>query len=737
MLSVNMLISWRAEADEQSRSTIERILWIDSSASDCITIEVTGERVLPKLRRCRELLSALSSSDAQVLDSDPYAANSPPEDLIPEDHRKHRDKAYALIEPLVAEGAHEIMICAPKRGRLVTEIAKREGRAKSTVYNYLRWFWQAGSVRNALLPDYDKCGGPGKQRVAANLESPKRGRPKLYKGTPEDAEGINITPAVERKFERGVKRFFETLDRNSLHVAFEKTLEEFFYADIKLVNKVPTKILPPADKLPTERQFRYWYDKHRDVIREKKAREGERGYNLKTRELLSDSTQMAFGPGSLYQIDSTIGDIYLVNSLDRSRIVGRPVIYACIDVFSRMNTGICATLEGPSWLGAMLALDNVVADKVAFCADYGVEIEQSQWPSSHLPEAILADRGELEGYDADRLVNSLTVNVQNTGPWRPDWKGIIERHFGIVRERSIRFVPGAVHRMQARGSPDYRLDAVLTLGEFRKLLIYHALSYNMDHYIENYKKDEFMIADHVERYPIDFWNWGINNRSGHLRMMARDIVRLNLLPRKQASVTARGIHFEGDLYYTCAMGLEQGWFSRARDRGTWKVEVAYDPRSTDTVYLLVDGGRTLVPCRLTEASKNLSGRDLHEAMDYYALERQAEATALTRKYNASAALNATRKDIVAEATEKTLAAHAATGRRSKAARTKDIRDNRLQEREHERTQDAWRLGTGGDAAEPTEAEQSLQTPEQTYIAPSSYAEELRRLRDEEWNGSQS
>ncbi len=99
----------------------------------------------------------------------------------------------------------------------------------------------------------------------------------------------------------------------------------------------PAPLLLPAEMRPSFDQFRYWYENHyRELRREQKARRGERDYNLTRRELLGDSTQMAFGPGSVYQIDATIGDIYLVSSLDRSRIIGRPVVYACVDVFSRM-----------------------------------------------------------------------------------------------------------------------------------------------------------------------------------------------------------------------------------------------------------------------------------------------------------------------------------------------------------------------------------------------------------------
>lgn len=51
------------------------------------------------------------------------------------------------------------------------------------------------------------------------------------------------------------------------------------------------------------------------------------------------------GPGSRYQIDATIGDVYLVSEYNRNQIIARPIIYVVIDVFSRMITGVYVGLE--------------------------------------------------------------------------------------------------------------------------------------------------------------------------------------------------------------------------------------------------------------------------------------------------------------------------------------------------------------------------------------------------------
>ena len=92
-----------------------------------------------------------------------------------------------------------------------------------------------------------------------------------------------------------------------------------------------------------------------------------------------------------------------------------------------MITGIYVGLEGPSWIGAMMALDNMIADKVEYCREYGIEISEEQWPCRHLPEIIIADRGEFEGYNVENLINNLNIKIENTSPYRGDLKGIVER----------------------------------------------------------------------------------------------------------------------------------------------------------------------------------------------------------------------------------------------------------------------------------------------------------------------
>ena len=158
-------------------------------------------------------------------------------------------------------------------------------------------------------------------------------------------------------------------------------------------------------------------------------------------------------------------------------------------VYSRMIVGLYIGLEGPSWAGAMMALANAASDKVNFCRDFGIEIEKHEWPVEHLPESILADRGELEGSKVDPLINNFGIRILNTPSYRADLKGIIEQHFRVTNSRTKAFLPGAVKPIKERGDRDYRLEAQLDIYQFTQVIIKCVLYHNNHHYLTNYQRE--------------------------------------------------------------------------------------------------------------------------------------------------------------------------------------------------------------------------------------------------------
>jgi putative transposase len=440
---------------------------------------------------------------------------------------------------------------------------------------------------------------------------------------------MNIDDTIKEYFRRGTKLFYENGEKMPMTKAFEQILALFFHQGKELRNGVFVPLLSAADELPTLNQYRYWYRMEHDLAPFVASRTGSHAFDAGERAVLGHLQQMIFGPGCRYEIHVVIGDIYLVNMLDRRRILGRPVIYIIVDVFSGLIVGMSVSLEGPGWQGAMLALDNMAHDKVAYCREYGVDITEDDWPSHHLPKAILANRSEFLFKNANVLVNALGIEISNNQPCRLEWKESFKRCFPILDDTRIHWVPCSVNSLSEPGRKGHRLDGCLTLNEFRRLLIDCIIEHNMAHRLSDDYMDEDMIADGVEPYPRDLWKWGIQNRSGVLRTLPIDAVRRNLLPQAEASVTREGIYFH-KMLYTCDKAIQKQWFLQplTGKKRRSSLSIVYDPRTVDQIYLCLQMDQPLEICKLLEKDQaQFAGCDWFDIEDLVAIHMSERASA--------------------------------------------------------------------------------------------------------------
>ena len=125
------------------------------------------------------------------------------------------------------------------------------------------------------------------------------------------------------------------------------------------------------------------------------------------------------------------------------------------------------------------------------------EIIADQWPTVGIPDAILADRGELLGHQIESLEKAFGVRIENTPPYRGDAKGIVERYFRTLQAEFKPFAPGVVTgtRVRKRGGKDYRLDATLTLDDFTRIMLASILHRNQYAVLPKYDRDADMPND--------------------------------------------------------------------------------------------------------------------------------------------------------------------------------------------------------------------------------------------------
>jgi len=245
-----------------------------------------------------------------------------------------------------------------------------------------------------------------------------------------------------------------------------------------------------------------------------------------------------------------------------------------------------------------------------------------------------------------------------------------------------------------------------------------------------YPLDEFMIQDELEPYPVNIWHWGIkNNYQCFLHWQDPEIVRQNLLPTKTAFVTRDCISFK-KLHYSCDLAIRERWFVEAKNKGGWKITVAYDPRIVNNIYIRLNPGKAMEPCSLLDIDQKFNECEWSEVEDYYRRINEKKQAALTRKIQTRAKRNAQAQEILKQETKET---EKASSGYSKSSRLKDIREHRFTERTLERKEQAWNLTADKASSQPGQdipisVVSPPQKDEEGYVAPHRPTDKLRKSR---------
>jgi transposase InsO family protein len=574
-------------------------------AGELVWISLGQDDALPSIISKNTLQEAIELEALKRVD-DPYQDKNLAILECDSHYKAIRDKNYALIKPIISDPRFFL----PKiRSAHITKILNDEKTTKKHIYHLLRKYWQRGQSPNSLIPDYKNSGGKGKKRVA----NKKLGRPRVY----SEGVGAIVDEIVEKLFRIAIDRHYLQQKKNSMAYAHRRFQDMYknYYPDIA------------EPEMPTKWQFMHFFKREYNQVEKIQKRSKLIDYQKDLRPLHGTASSQALGPGSRYEIDATIADIYLVSDSDRKNIVGRPIVYVVIDVFSRLVAGFYVGFENPSYIAAMQALAMAMTDKVEYCKQFDINIAQAEWPAVGLPEAILADRGELLGHQIESLESSFSIRIENAPPYRGDAKGIVERYFRTLQADFKPFSPGVVtgNSVKKRGGNDYRLDAKLSIKDFKEIILECVLFHNQFKHLPKYDRSADMPAD-LEIAPVSLWNWGLQHRTGRLRSAPEEALRISLYPRAKGSISELGLCVFG-VYYTSPEMVKQGWLHRGKEVSRpGALEVAYDPAVADYVYLLpVSNSIEYWVCKLSDRSREFRGCSFWEVWEIQGVQKKTAA----------------------------------------------------------------------------------------------------------------
>lgn len=526
-------------------------------------------------------------------------------------------KFHGIVTELLCEGSS--LFDSAARGHLVAKTAKLKGLTATTIHAALYRYWKFGMTLEALLPNFDRIGGKGQERRTGT-------RPLGRKGPSGAPRAPRITDEIVSAFEKGTNRYYRNNPRNSLAEAYRLICGDLLTECVfDPATGAPTTFIKRATEevpLPTERQFRFWYQKQERAKADKRARVPEAKYEARHRPKLSFAAQDNENIGGRYIIDSTPLDLNLVSRLSASTFLSTATLYLVTDEFTAFIVGFGLSFEDASWSAASLALLNAVEDKVALCSRFGIEISEEDWPVADLVAMrLIYDRGEAKGPLAENFGLKSLLTIENTAPYRGDLKGIGEQRFDLVNEAARGRVPGyRVKNSGERGEKDPRLDAIFNLHDAICLII-HTIVFLNKNEVPDFRRSRAMIEDGIPPIPLEMWNWA--RRTGRTALVRRSYeeMLIALLPTAQATITQKGLEF-GTLHYTCETAEREKWFEAVTQPARLrKRTISFHPWLVDLIYIHGYGPGEVEVAVLTPHSARYAGLSFEELKELRAEDR--------------------------------------------------------------------------------------------------------------------
>ena len=397
--------------------------------------------------------------------------------------------------------------------------------------------------------------------------------------------GIILNNTTLSNFDKAIKIYLSGRATTKKD-AFELMLLEN-YTIIKEKDNCIFRELVPANERPTYRQFCYYCNKIVDPEEESAIKTSKQEQRNNERLLLSDVTLDADGPMSIVEIDECETDVTLVSDDDHSIVIGRPIVYTMIDVYSRCIVAVSASYENNSIRGVTNCLLNLIDDKVKLCKEYGLNISSNIWPSHVLPHRLRSDYGsEYISYELERICNELNIQKENVSPGTGSLKGLVEQSFHQFHSvNNWLFENNGL--IEKRHDSKHKETASMTLRDFKELLYLTVISHNSK-YMKEYPLTRDMRKKKVKPIPYEIWQYGVNKYGMPRVITNEDNFRFTLLEDVKASISKDGVTFKGLKYINFD---DEELFKQMINAGNKRIPIncRIDSRCVNNLYYAADG----------------------------------------------------------------------------------------------------------------------------------------------------
>lgn len=521
-------------------------------------------------------------------------------------HTDRIEKRLLQIGPLLART--DQTLCASDPEREINRYANANGLNAQRIRFWFFAYLCFGQSSTVLFPHYFNC---GRWDRSQQTSGPKWGRPSIARGK---YAGVRMTAQMQEKI---VKSYLKLrYDGRTMTSIYQEAMQKYFKAQIT-INEFNQKRLVSSDgsPIPTEHQYRYQLKKALGPEEIRLSRWGAPRYR---RSKAGHKGKFASSVSNL--LERTEADAYYCEDRPRNLKGDGHLQPLCItrytDVASGLRIGIGFALGNENSESYHAALFCAAISKQKFCSLFGIEIQESDWPSQGLPAHAITDRGpgikrepgHSDSPDVGVIIREATPSGQGQS------KAIVES--------------SQRRRTKIEGPNQYYLSDLsayqLAVREIRRLLAENKSTNASGHMTPE------MIAAHTETNPLGVWNFlDARARNDSQPVSFDDAVR-RYLPKKTAKVRRDGVWLASQRYSSAVL-LETKLLDRISAIGLQTITAYILPMCVRYIWVEIND-------RLIEVKAELNLRD-DESMLYQSYDELIERTTQLNQLQAEHRIN--------------------------------------------------------------------------------------------------
>lgn len=464
------------------------------------------------------------------------------------------------------------------------ELADKYNISKKTVFYVIKQYLTNGLDPFALLPQI------GKKSKANMHYSTKTGRPPMFE------QGIPLTDELREIFDDCCKHYLSGREK-SYATTYDWMLTKYFTARVETQTSkgvvVQNKLLP-IDQRPTKSQMENYIVTHTSAKARRVCKTSKREYRNNERMLVSDNLLNVHGPGDLFEMDEVEMDVSIVSEVDPTKVNGRPIVHAMVDVYSRMITAVSVSLENNSVLGFTNCLLNLGENNKQLCRRYGLELKDGLWDINVLPNRLRSDRGsEYRSKEVKRICNELNITLELVPPAMGSLKGQVEQLFHQYHSVQNDLLEGR-GLITKRYDSNHHRHAVLTLDDIWVFVINQTIAHNMMT-MSQYPMTKDMLEKSVHPIPLELWDYGCAKYGAPRPIVNLDQFEYSIRKEVRARITRKGIEWNG-LYYIANDPWLAEQITKTR-RSSVPLKCRLDERNIGSLWYIADN-------RLVKATLN-------------------------------------------------------------------------------------------------------------------------------------